>query len=177
MSNESRAARQTPTSSGDEETDKNLSSGDKPPDNNFDNKNCQKIVSCNSQLDVAMKLSGISISSSRSSEPRLKKVTFESSTYVISNSFLGEGAGKVLVVRRNSGSAVRRVSTDWSPTRAIESIEGVAGGGEWWNRKVGVEKQVITDNHTNRGIEEKAKGRIRLPFRFSDDRVSGSTNL
>uniref|UniRef100_A0A1I7U3W3 Uncharacterized protein n=1 Tax=Caenorhabditis tropicalis TaxID=1561998 RepID=A0A1I7U3W3_9PELO len=106
--------------------------------------------------EVTMKLSGISMSS-RSSEPRLKKVTFESSPYVISNSFLGDGAGKVLVVRRGSGTAVRRVGAWKGRTNEVVS------GDDWWQHcGKGDEDEAITDNQLNKCLEKDSGTRSIL---------------
>ncbi|EGT55869.1 hypothetical protein CAEBREN_31105 [Caenorhabditis brenneri] len=110
------------------------------------------------EQEVTMKLSGISMSS-RSSEPRLKKVTFESSPYVISNSFLGDGAGKVLVVRRGSGTAVRRVGAmgnGWNQSRVlIEGRQEELSGDDWWTQYGKEEEQeAINDNHLNKCLEK-----------------------
>ncbi|EGT33283.1 hypothetical protein CAEBREN_10830 [Caenorhabditis brenneri] len=110
------------------------------------------------EQEVTMKLSGISMSS-RSSEPRLKKVTFESSPYVISNSFLGDGAGKVLVVRRGSGTAVRRVGAmgnGWNQSKVlIEGRQEELSGDDWWTQYGKEEEQeAINDNHLNKCLEK-----------------------
>lgn len=110
------------------------------------------------EQELTMKLSGISMSS-RSSEPRLKKVTFESSPYVISNSFLGDGAGKVLVVRRGSGTAVRRVGAmgnGWNPEKVlIEGRQDELSGDDWWTQYGKEEEQeAINDNQLNKCLEK-----------------------
>ncbi|CAP36808.1 Protein CBG19591 [Caenorhabditis briggsae] len=114
------------------------------------------------EQEVAMKLSAISMSS-RTSEPRLKKVTFESSPYVISNSFLGDGAGKVLVVRRGSGTAVRRICNGWNqPKVLIEGVRDEVSGDDWWTHCAeGEEQEAINDNHMNKTLEKEKRSILR----------------
>ncbi|CCD69010.2 RING-type domain-containing protein [Caenorhabditis elegans] len=115
------------------------------------------------EQEVTMKLSAVSMSS-RTSEPKLKKVTFESSPYVISNSFLGDGAGKVLVVRRGSGTAIRRVgpvgASGWNqPARKGDEVSG----DDWWTPcGKDDEEEAINDNQLNKHLEKGAEKRSIL---------------
>ncbi|KAF1766833.1 hypothetical protein GCK72_006791 [Caenorhabditis remanei] len=129
------------------------------------------------EQEVTMKLSAVSMSS-RSSEPRLKKVTFESSPYVISNSFLGDGAGKVLVVRRGSGTAVRRVGAmgnGWNQSKVlIEGQPEEVSGDDWWTHcGKDEEEEAIIDNQLNKNLE---KGK-RIDAGLPNDSFSGSTQV
>ncbi|EFO88960.1 hypothetical protein CRE_06660 [Caenorhabditis remanei] len=118
------------------------------------------------QLDLLnFQLSAVSMSS-RSSEPRLKKVTFESSPYVISNSFLGDGAGKVLVVRRGSGTAVRRVGAmgnGWNQSKVlIEGKPEEVSGDDWWTHcGKDEEEEAIIDNQLNKNLEKGKRSILR----------------
>ncbi|CAB3404600.1 unnamed protein product [Caenorhabditis bovis] len=133
--------------------------------------------SVDSRNELTIHISGISMSS-RSSEPRLKKVTFESSPYVISNSFLGDRA---VLVRRGSGTAVRRLlisdgaNLQASPhlfanTKVLAPHDEVSGGDWWTPCEVPTACDLLltgdqlhsTDNRANAAIERmQTKPNIR----------------
>ncbi|CAD6196606.1 unnamed protein product [Caenorhabditis auriculariae] len=124
---------------------------------------------------TAMKLSALSVSS-RLSEPRLKKVTFENSPYVISNSFLGDRA---VLVRRGSGTAILRMPLYDDPSPPTPRVltntkmlrgRGAACGDGWWTPSASAEGHV--ENRVNRAIERASKPSLKrlLRRRSTSDR-------
>ncbi|CAI5442799.1 unnamed protein product [Caenorhabditis angaria] len=116
-------------------------------------------------------------------EPRMKKVTFENSPYVISNSFLGDRA---VLVRRGSGTAVRLISdaatlpiqTLLCTTTKVLAPHDEVCGDDWWTPCVDVQNHrnssespdhVVVDNRANERIEklQVKNGRRRLLRRRS----------